>query len=238
VLIRIFVSLFLLSSLAPAQQAASPQAEAKFVPEYFFMAIMQKAAGFDAAKAEKAGSAHHAYWQKLADKGDLALAGPVHDAGLEAVVVYHAKDKDEAVTIAGNDPMAQQGMWTPTVLPWMTQKGVLLGIKTISPTENYFLGFLKRGDKWSPDETPERQRIQDAHLANIKKLGDTGKLVCAGPFLEDTDLRGIFVFKVSTAQEANELTNTDPAVQAGRLKIELHPWKVNAGAFTDLRKLH
>jgi hypothetical protein len=57
-------------------------------------------------------------------------------------------------------------------------------------------------------------------LKNIGRLHEMGKIMAAGPFLEDTDLRGIFVFKTATIEEANELTNTDPAVQAGRLRID------------------
>jgi uncharacterized protein YciI len=68
-------------------------------------------------------------------------------------------------------------------------------------------------------------------LKNIERLHKKGKLVAAGPFLEDTDLRGIFIFKTATMKEANELTNTDPAVQAGRLRIELYEWKLPAEAF-------
>lgn len=60
---------------------------------------------------------------------------------------------------------------------------------------------------------------------------ETGKLVAAGPFWEDTNLREIFVFKTATLDEANALTNTDPAVQAGRLRIQLWQWRLPAEAF-------
>jgi uncharacterized protein YciI len=55
------------------------------------------------------------------------------------------------------------------------------------------------------------------------------KLVLAGPFVEDGDRRGVFIFKVPTLAEAQALTDTDPAVAAGRLKIELHQWSVPGG---------
>ena len=151
---------------------------------------------------------------------------------LAEVLIFRAANKEDALRVAHGDPAVQRKLWTATVLPWGTQKGVLQPLTKYDPTVNYYLGFLKRGAKFSPEDSPERQRIQDAHLKNIGRLHDMGKLVAAGPFLEDTDLRGIFVFKTATMEEANELTNTDPAVQAGRLRIELYEWKLPAGGLS------
>jgi uncharacterized protein YciI len=88
----------------------------------------------------------------------------------------------------------------------------------------YYVGLLYRGPSWSPEETPERARIQEAHLANIRRLADEGKLLLAGPFSDGGELRGLFVFQVGSLEEAKALCDTDPAVQAGRLRVELHPW--------------
>ena len=55
------------------------------------------------------------------------------------------------------------------------------------------------------------------------------KLVVAGPFGDNGALRGIFVFRVASIDEAKTLAATDPAVQAGRLAIDLHPWMVPVG---------
>ncbi|MFT3701073.1 MAG: YciI family protein [Agriterribacter sp.] len=63
-----------------------------------------------------------------------------------------------------------------------------------------------------------------AHLKNITRLADEGKLVVAGPFMDDQPLRGIFIFNVATVEEAKKLTETDPAIKAGTLIMELHPW--------------
>ena len=88
----------------------------------------------------------------------------------------------------------------------------------------YFLSFLVRGEKWTADDTPETRRIQDAHMKNILRMAEDGKLVAAGPFLDNGKLWGIFVFKVESLAEATELTEADPAVRAGRLAMEVHPW--------------
>ena len=88
----------------------------------------------------------------------------------------------------------------------------------------YYVGLLYRGAKWTPESTPETERLQQAHLANIQRMQKEGKLLVAGPFLDNGDLRGIYVFRVASDQEARALVDTDPAVRAGRLRFELHPW--------------
>jgi len=88
----------------------------------------------------------------------------------------------------------------------------------------YYLGLIYRGDKWTPERTEETAEIQRQHLANIDRLAQTGELLLAGPFADDGDLRGIFLFQVDSMEKARELVETDPAVKAGRLRVELHPW--------------
>ncbi len=99
----------------------------------------------------------------------------------------------------------------------------------------YYMVFLYRGDKWTPERTPEVEEIQKGHLANITRLSEEGKLILAGPFMDNKELRGIFVMKTETLEEAQELCNTDPAVIAGRLKVEIKPW-YSAKGITVLKK--
>jgi uncharacterized protein YciI len=88
----------------------------------------------------------------------------------------------------------------------------------------YYVGFLSKGARWTPESTPETERLQKAHLDNIVRMQKEGKLVIAGPFLDNGDLRGLYVFRVGSAAEAQAFADTDPAIQAGRLRLELHPW--------------
>lgn len=87
----------------------------------------------------------------------------------------------------------------------------------------YVVGFLFRGPNQITDEKAADD-LQRAHLANIARLHKEGKIILAGPFRDDTDLRGLFLFDVTTVEEAQALCDTDPAIQAGSLRVELHPW--------------
>ena len=89
--------------------------------------------------------------------------------------------------------------------------------------KKYVLAFLKRGPNRDQDSATAAQ-LQRAHLNNIFRLADEGKLVIAGPFIDSGEIRGIYVFDVSSVEEAAELTSSDPAIKAGRLAMELHPW--------------
>lgn len=92
----------------------------------------------------------------------------------------------------------------------------------------YIMGFLRRGPNWTPDPTPEVKQIGEGHMAHIRAMGATGKLVLAGPFeIEGTPpnaIAGILLFDVETIEEARVMASDDPAVKAGRLTLELVPW--------------
>jgi uncharacterized protein YciI len=88
----------------------------------------------------------------------------------------------------------------------------------------YYVGFLYRGPKWTSEETPESRKVMEGHMANIQRMGASGKLIIAGPFTDNGDLRGLYVFRAGSVEEAKSLVESDPAVQAGRLRFELHPW--------------
>jgi uncharacterized protein len=91
----------------------------------------------------------------------------------------------------------------------------------------YYLRLLKKGPLWTAEETPELQRLQDAHIAYGRQLVEAGTLVLNGPLLDEVDLRGVGIFRVGSLAEAQTLSDTDPAVQAGRLVSEIHPWMVS-----------
>ncbi len=70
----------------------------------------------------------------------------------------------------------------------------------------------------------EKAKYFEGHMANINRLAKEGKLVVAGPFgKNDRNYRGIFIFNVTTVEEANALVETDPAVKAKIFEAEMTP---------------
>jgi uncharacterized protein YciI len=88
---------------------------------------------------------------------------------------------------------------------------------------HYVMAFLKAGPNKTMDSAQKSQVLM-AHLKNIGRLAKEGKLVVAGPFLDNGNFAGIYIFNVTTVEEARILTATDPAVKAGMFDMELHPW--------------
>ena len=105
----------------------------------------------------------------------------------------------------------------------------------------YVMVILKAGEQ--RNQNPERaQALQAGHMANIQQLAEQGLLAVAGPFYatDEADIgsyRGIFILNVSTLAEAERLVAQDPAVQAGRLTVEMYPWYGSA-ALKQVNELH
>lgn len=135
----------------------------------------------------------------------FASAGCADGAGDETAVQDEPAAQDEPVTAEYDSVLAAN-----------------LGADAYG-MRTYVLALLKAGPNRSQDST-EAARLQRAHMDNIQRMADEGQLILAGPFIDSGELRGIYVFDAASVEEAREMTMTDPAVQAGRLEMELHRW--------------
>lgn len=107
---------------------------------------------------------------------------------------------------------------------WEMQKG-----DSTIVMQQYFMCFLKAGSEQGQDST-ESAQIQEAHMAHLTKVYEDGKSCVAGPFGDDGEIRGIVIYNTATLEEADSLANADPAVKAGRLVVEVHPWWAAKGS--------
>ena len=221
---------YIVPPLVAAQEKKEPQS--KLVQ--FQMAILKKGpkwTGRQPQETQKILHQHLINVLALLDSGKAVIAGPFgDDTELAGIFILRTSSSDEAKTWVDNDPAVKAGLFVADVHAWWSEdifkkRNSPLDMKTV------YIGFLKKGPnrKEGDGKTPEVQELQKAHLANINRLAATKKLVMAGPFGDDSELRGIFVFRVGSIAEAQELCDTDPMIKIGRLVIELHPWQVPEG---------
>ncbi|GAB1058000.1 YciI family protein [Shewanella algae] len=102
--------------------------------------------------------------------------------------------------------------------------------------KRYVMAFLKAGPNRSGSKE-QRAELQRAHMNHIQRLVHEGKLVLAGPFIDGGEWRGIYIFDVASLAEAEALTASDPAVQAGSLTMELKAWYGSA-ALLEVNRIH
>jgi uncharacterized protein len=88
-----------------------------------------------------------------------------------------------------------------------------------------------------PKDAPEMPKaeldqLQERHLANIRRLTEEGKILKAGPFEDYSgrNVRGMFILKTDSLEEARTWVNTDPSIKAGRLQAEYLKWYVEKGS--------
>ena len=96
--------------------------------------------------------------------------------------------------------------------------------------QQYYFVMLVRGPNANDIDSLSLAKIQEGHMANLRKMGAEGKLKIAGPFGDDGNWRGIFIFDVASEDEVNELLKNDPAIQSGRLTYEIHQWWTEPGS--------
>ncbi len=97
-------------------------------------------------------------------------------------------------------------------------------MERLPPMAHYAVGFLRRPPGLPPLPPEEADRLQEAHLAHLRHLVEEGELIVVGPFGEDTELRGMMVFRAGSLEHARALMAGDPAVRSGRLLLELRTW--------------
>jgi uncharacterized protein YciI len=206
--------------------------EPKYEMGTFYMCLLIKPSNFSPANlSQDLVKEHLKHVQGLLASGKAALAGPFFEnTRIAGVIVLNASSAEEARAWEEADPFVKSGGLSVEVLKWWAAKGIMKAPAQPFKQTTYYLGFLRRGPKWTPEKTPETEKLQAAHMANINAMAKTGKLVIAGPFENAGEYAGVYVFKVGSLDEAKQLAESDPAVKAGRLVTDVHPWLLGEGS--------
>ncbi len=229
-----------LSSQQTTQNNAA-QAMPVFDNEPYLFALLSRGTTWTAEKTPETTriqEGHMANIRRMAETGKLVAAGPIGDDGnLRGIFVFRGATLDEAKQLSGEDPAIKSGRLKIEIYEWWGSKGI--GVKYAEeakksspdkiPMVKIFLGLFHSGDNRAPATAAETQQLQLSHLWHLRKQMDEGRVVAAGPFGGNRDIGGLMVLQTETLEEAKAIAEQDPAVKAGRLKVELHPWWVAKG---------
>ncbi len=170
--------------------------------------------------------------EALMRSGQALIVGPVESEDTwRGIAVIDVDTKDKAIALFANDPWIKSGHLVVESRPWYVAKKVLRPLKgEFTDLEACLLGLLERPEN-APQLSPEQSKqVQAGHMQNIHAMAESGDLAVAGPFVEDTPLRGIFVFRTTDRARVESLVARDAAVQAGRLKVRFMTWWVSKNA--------
>lgn len=146
------------------------------------------------------------------------------------LIVFSCKEESKAVDVASSsEETVEKKKSTKQLKEELTTRGFEImdyvdqETKDTVLMQQYFIAFLKRGANRSQNKE-EADSLQALHMAHLERMYEEGHADISGPFGDDGDIRGITIYNVPTQEMADSLANMDPAVQAGSLVIEIHPW--------------
>jgi len=150
---------------------------------------------------------------------------------IDDIVLVDVESGEAAKDILKDDPLVRAGDLTIETHTWFFAKNYIAKAKEFTDYGQYWFGTLDRQPNLPKLSEDEGNRLQDGHMANIVKMANDGVLLIAGPIMEPTDFRGIFIFKDAQKEEVEKLTAVDPLIRAGRLKLTLYKMLATKGSF-------
>jgi uncharacterized protein YciI len=227
-------TLVLVSLLAGAPHAAQEPAVEMMTYQMVFLKKGPNAPPATPEAQKKMQDDHLAALADLNRKRVNLLYGPVlEDVELRGIAILDVPTAAAATQAFADDPFVKAGVMTVEVRPWYGPKNWFhlpgsYDVTTPAALDPLILGFLVRGPNTSQDKAAAAE-IQKGHLAYMDALHKKGTLLVAGPFGDTLPARGLVIYRVKTVAEAQALAAEDPAVKAGRLVLEAHPWMTFKG---------
>jgi uncharacterized protein YciI len=179
---------------------------------------------------------HIAYLKELKDNNNLILAGTTLDETME-IVIIKCEDREHAEIILENDPFVKKNIFPVFLYDFRvslvldtqieeidTEKG--FDVNSLYKTQsNQFLGTITPRPTFINDVTDEEYQIMEIHYQYLKDRYDKKKLYLAGPILAEGTF-GISVVYAENIDEADQYQKQDPAVMAGLMEPEVHPFRI------------
>lgn len=227
------VLVFFSAAKSEPEKTQQSQAAPQFELDQYQFGLLSRGPNYTSEKTpetEKIQAGHMAHMTVMAQTGKFVAAGPIGDDGdLRGIYLFHVASAEEAKALAADDPAIKAGRLKLDLITWWGPKGIgekfldeyRRNPKLTGTMTKYYLALLRKGD-----QAGGSAQLQSEHLWHIRQMMDAGKMPLAGPFENGGDLRGIFVIAADSPEAARAVIAADPAVKAGHLKPEIHPWYV------------
>lgn len=85
----------------------------------------------------------------------------------------------------------------------------------------YTVVVLRKGERY--DETNTQEFLMTQHVPYLFTLRLKGILNITVAASETTDIKGIAIYNLTDAEQVKQLTENDPAIQAGKLCYDIMP---------------
>lgn len=178
------------------------------------------------ARTDSLQAGHMAHMKKMWEAGRLLLAGPVSARDdLRGIWVFRADSAAEVRDLALGDPTMQTGRLALDLLRWRAPAGIGEGYRERAKNPalkadsmvTRWLVFLKRDLRWTPRAEAS---LGGAHLAHILGRIADGSSPAAGPVNGSDAIAGVSIYATDSLS-AWTAANADPAVAAGRFRVEM-----------------
>jgi uncharacterized protein YciI len=186
-------------------------------------------------------AAHFAYADRLRERGQLAIGGPLLDeAGRRTglLFIYEAESREDALALAREDPFTLANALASTEINEWRIRGVNVDllvkanrsgdrVHSEGGTVRLFANYANYGaDKAKLDA------VRPAHWEYDRRLNSNGKFVLGGPFANDKG--GLFVYNAHDRKDAIACAENDPFFVEGVItEYELREWLIE-GVNKDL----
>ncbi|HVX90814.1 MAG TPA: YciI family protein [Candidatus Paceibacterota bacterium] len=198
----------------------------------------------DLDRIASARAAHFAYADRLRERGELAIGGPLLDEQGKRVgllFIYEAVSRNAALAFAREDPFTLANALTSYEITQWRLRGVNLDLLTKanrsadqSVGKNMQIRLFANYTKYGADKA-KLATVRPKHWQYDQTLKSAGKLALASSFANDEG--GLFVYNAAHREEAMSYLTQDPfAVEGVLADCELLEWLiegVNPGLLTS-----
>lgn len=234
----LMIMLAFASAMAVACAAAAPPAASPKLERYGLVLLRRGVRPkISKQEADSLQAGHMANIRRMFEGGALDAAGPFDDnTPLRGIFVFKADSLAELPRLLAPDPLLASRRLVSETHVMLAPAGIGAAYRergTLDPggkdsMVTFTMVLLNRGPKWTANVTRGLPELLARQQRELDRQRAAGALVMACPIEGLGELRGVYLYDADSTRTA-ALVAKDPAVKAGRLVPELHPWWTAAG---------